>query len=100
MREHFRGVIWDRDPIKGPQGLVYRYPIVGLICTDFNAELPPGGILVCRSGDRFNDGSCTGIIEALSHVGRHKAPYTLGTASSILTSLDHLIPNVPTRSGS
>ena len=52
MREHFRGVIWDRDPVQGPKGLVYRYPIVGLICTDFNAELPPGGILVCRSGAR------------------------------------------------
>lgn len=100
MREHFRGVIWDRDPVQGPKGLVYRYPIVGLICTDFNAELPPGGILVCRNGSRFNDGSCPGIIEALSHVGRHKAPYTLGDANCILTGLDRLIPDVAPRSRS
>jgi len=34
MKEHFRGLVWPRDPKQGPEGKVYRYLVVGLLVTD------------------------------------------------------------------
>lgn len=84
-REHFRGVIWPRDPMNGPQVKVYRYPIVGMIVSDQPIEMFES------KNEIVLDGNVHGICDILEVAPRGKAFYPLGTAESVLCSLEHCI---------
>lgn len=90
-REHFRGVVWPRQnlttpPVRGPEGPVYRYAIVGMLVTDTPLAFEnkdPNTI-----SEVVLDGSCPGVAGLLQMVRRGRAVYTLGDATSVLCSLD------------
>lgn len=84
-REHFRGVIWPRESVKGPEGKIYRYPIVGMLLSDHPIEMFEG------KNEIVLDGDVHGMSDILEVAPRGKARYALGTADNVLCSLDHCI---------
>jgi hypothetical protein len=98
LKQWFRGVVWPRQgvsgvkPITGGDGApVYRYAIVGLLCTDKPIKDVEGHNEVILNGHP------AGIAEALEAITRGVAVFRLGDASSVLTNLDRGIaaPEVP-----
>jgi len=86
-REHFRGVLWRRDPVSVPEGELHRYTVVGMLVTD-------RPLRVC-SDETAIDGTVTGVAEALEGA-RHVRPRDLlGDANSVLMSLDTSWPHLP-----
>lgn len=84
-REHFRGVIWPREPMIGPAGKIYRYPIVGMIVSDHPIEMFEG------KNEIVLDGNVRGMCDILEVTPRGKAAYPLGEADIVLCSLDRCI---------
>lgn len=84
-REHFRGVIWPRESIQGPMGKLYRYPIVGMIVSDRPIEMFED------KNEIVLDGNVRGICDILEAAPRGKVSYPLGTADSVLCSLEDCI---------
>lgn len=83
-REHFRGVIWPREPANGPERKVYRYVVVGMLVTDEPLDVHPNETAV--------DGAVHGVAEALEAARRVTPRRTLGDASDVLLSLDTAWP--------
>jgi len=97
MRQHFRGVVWPRAAINGPQGPIYRYVIVGILATD--GQL--GNLDLSRvkqyglGSTTFLDGGAPGLAEALEEIPQPRltpdqANWLRGDASEVLLSLSEL----------
>lgn len=97
MKQHFRGVIWPRQPIQGPQGPIYRYIVVGILAADaplhsldlFRVTQPGLG------STAFLDGDAPDLAEALEGVRQpqltpEQALWLRGDASDILLSLGQM----------
>lgn len=84
-REHFRGVVWLREPMNGPVGKIYRYPIVGMIVSDHPIEAFEG------KNEIVLDGSVPGISESFALTTQKKPSYPLGTADNVLCSLELIV---------
>ena len=84
-QEHFRGVVWPRESVKGPKGKIYRYPIVGMLVSDHPIEMFEGKNEIVLNGD------VRGMSDILEVAPRGKARYALGTADDVLCSLEHCI---------
>lgn len=84
-REHFRGVIWPRDPMDGK----HRYVIVGMLVTDEPLDtidgVQPNGI-----SELFVDGNCSGVSYVLEVMKKYKSRRPLGDAVNVLLSLEDL----------
>lgn len=88
-REHFRGVVWPREPFDGPQGKIYRYVVVGMLVTDRPLDVEPNQTAI--------DGSVTGLALALEQAHRVGLPRILGDAVDVLLALDEAWPEVEPR---
>jgi len=95
MRQHFRGVVWPRQPIQGPQGLIRKYIVVGILVTDRSLgnlfRVPQPGI----GTTAFLDGAAPGLAEALEEIPQpmltpEQANWLRGDASEVLLSLSEL----------
>ncbi len=88
-RENSKIVVWPRTPIDGPNGLLYRYAVVGLIVTDTPIDSLEefqglGGVT-----EAVIDGK-TLLADALDKASKRQAKIRLSDASMVLTSLNDI----------
>lgn len=77
MQQHFRGVVWPREPQDGK----YRYVVVGMLVTDKPIpELEANQIVL--------DGHAAGMAEAVGAIMQKPSDFR-GDANSVLHSLQH-----------
>jgi len=97
MRQHFRGVVWPRAAINGPQGPIYRYVVVGILAAD--AQLGDLDLFRVKQyglgSTTFLDGEAPGLAEALEEIPQpmltpEQANWLRGDASEVLLSLSEL----------
>lgn len=75
-------VIWPRESIEVDGKTVYRYVLVGMICTDTPIEFPNDESVAI--GATYDTSPFTDIVNGLKKYG---APYPLGDANSALLTV-------------
>lgn len=89
-REHLRAVVWPREPKDGPEGLNYRYVLVGMLVTD----KPLQGIEGARDSNGLSetvlDSTAWGLSAVLEGMPKleNASGFMWGTADSFLASLE------------
>ena len=79
-KEHFRGVVWSREPVGG----CYRYAVCGVLVSD--RPIPDLEKLHHRT---VLDGPCE-LAEGLSVITRKTSTLNLGDANAVLLSLGRM----------
>lgn len=83
-REHFRGVIWPREPKPNDGQQAYRYLVVGMLVTNRPLDVHPNETAI--------DGALVGMAEALEKARRVELGHKLGDAADVLLSLNTAWP--------
>ena len=87
MREFFRGLIWNRPPIKEKgKPSNYRYVIVGILVTDESIE----NIEEVKKGEVIISQEVSGLASILAAAKRFKSVLNVGTADDFLLGMERL----------
>jgi hypothetical protein len=84
MKTHSKLIIWPRRALPGPQGEVYRYVVVGMICTDEPIQALEG-VVEC-----VLDEASPELVDFLERARQRQAKRRLGDASDVLLSLNEV----------